>query len=386
MVFLLLLLTTHNIPREPYTVVFTWPTNHFFEHKFWRTENTERRTAMQNDSDDDVGLCVKTVYRHPFKLCFISFLIAAFCSVLSIQFINLSNPLAGQRIRDHITAERSDAWLMAMLELRNQNEDIPKREATRTESYSPLSLVYSASYFHDVDGVQRNVLTVANMQKIAEFEDSILEDEDYKTFCLKQKGTDSCAPPQSAIPFLRSARTDQELRVLVRKFLTTHKDGRLNDIGQDAKWFFDAATTSKNITTSFAMRSTIRFGLPLETYLNRVDRSTEQRETIKLYLKGVQKKALAFHHKLKEDGGMNGMQMFYMLDATIWDEILSILYSDLSCIVGSICCVFVILALHTRSLFLGFMGLVQVLLAFPVCFFVYRVVFQIRKLISSTQS
>ena len=35
------------------------------------------------------------------------------------------------------------------------------------------------------------------------------------------------------------------------------------------------------------------------------------------------------------------MQMFYWLEATLWDEILSILYSDLSCIVGSICCVFV---------------------------------------------
>ena len=222
--------------------------------------------AMQkdHDADDDVGVCVKTVYHHPCKLCFISFVIAAFCSALSIQFINLSNPLAGQRIRDHITAERSDAWLMAMLELRNQNEDIPKREATRTESYSPLNLIYSASYFHDLDGEQGNILTVANIRKIADFEDSILKGEEYENFCLKQKGTESCAPPQSAIPFLRSARTDQELRELVRRFLTTHKDGRLTDIEKDAKWFFDAATTSKNLTTSFAMRTTIRFGLPLE--------------------------------------------------------------------------------------------------------------------------
>ena len=180
---------------------------------------------------------------------------------------------------------------------------------------------------------------------------------------------------------LRSARTDQELRELVRRFLTTHKDGQLNDIERDAKWFFDAATSSRNITTSFALRSTIRFGLPLEGYLNRVDRSKEQLEAIKPYLKGVQTKALAFHRKLKQDGGMNGMQMFYWLEATLWDEILSILYSDLSCIVGSICCVFVILTLQTRSIFLGFMGLVQVLLAFPVCFFVYRVVLQIRKFI-----
>ena len=333
-----------------------------------------------HDADDEVGVCVKTVYHHPCKLCFISFVIAAFCSGLSIQFINLSNPLAGQRIRDHITAERSDAWLMAMLELRSQNEDIPKREATRTESYSPLNLIYSASYFHDLDGEQGNILTVANIRKIADFEDSILKGEEYEKFCLKQKGTESCAPPQSAIPFLRSARTDQELRELVRRFLTTHKDGRLTDIENDAKWFFDAATTSKNLTTSFAMRTTIRFGLPLETYLNRADRRTEQLEAIKPYLKGVQTKALAFHQELKRNGGMNGMQMFYRLEATFWDEILRILYSDLSCIVGSICCVLLILSLHTRSIFLGFMGLVQVLLAFPVCFFVYRVVFQIRKL------
>ena len=71
----------------------------------------------------------------------------------------------------------------------------------------------------------------------------------------------------------------------MRRFLTTHKDGRLTDIEKDAKWFFDAATTSKNITTSFAMRSTIRFGLPLETYLNRADRSKEQLEAIKTIFK-----------------------------------------------------------------------------------------------------
>ena len=101
----------------------------------------------------------------------------------------------------------------------------------------------------------------------------------------------------------------------MRRFLTTHKDGRLTDIEKDAKWFFDAQLRQRT-NHSFAMRSTIRFGLPLETYLNRADRRTEQLKAIKPYLKGVQTKALAFHQELKRNGGMNGMQMFYRLEAT----------------------------------------------------------------------
>ena len=84
------------------------------------------------EKDAKVLFAVQMVYNHPCKLLTFSFLIAITCSVLSLGYIDLANPRAGLRLRDHITAERSDAWLLAMFELRDQYNEIPRRHSVFT--------------------------------------------------------------------------------------------------------------------------------------------------------------------------------------------------------------------------------------------------------------
>ena len=337
-----------------------------------RSESTAHTTMTPQQK---VSPAVHVMFHHAGKICFASFVVAAFCAVMSLGFLNLSNPLAGLRIREHITAVRSDAWLMAMKELVEQNKAIPARHAQQTESHSPLKLIYSASYWED-DGVGvDNVLTVENIAKIAKIEDTITESDQYQKFCLKQKGTEKCAPLKSCVPYLRNAKTPEELADALTAFRVNFKHGRETSLGADASWFFDANMGDKN--SSYALRSEVRHGLPLQGFLNKDDREEEQRKIYKPYMEDLDTLVRKYQDQFKARG-LDHLQVFYTLSATFWDAVLEILAGDLSCVAGSAAFIFVVLTVHTRSLFLGITGLVQVLFSFPVCFFVYRVIFQIK--------
>ena len=167
-----------------------------------------------NQVHTSVDFVIRMIFMHPFKILVTSFIISMVCSVFSLRFMNLANPRAGLRLRDHITAERSDAWLMAMLDLSEQNKNIPRRHSERTQLYSPLELTYAAKYWRSTDKASTetvpssdNVLTVENIKRIAKFEDSILLDKEYKKYCLLEKGKSTCAPVRSVIPYLRDAKT-----------------------------------------------------------------------------------------------------------------------------------------------------------------------------------
>ena len=105
--------------------------------------------------------------------------------------------------------------------------------------------------------------------------------------------------------------------------------------------------------------------MPYATYLNEDDRRKEQIKLhYKPYLRSLEKKALDFHTELKKeyDGKKwdrtkeSNLQLFYILSETFWDVVIGILFSDFSCIIGSIIMVLIILIAHTRSLCLGVMG------------------------------
>ena len=175
-----------------------------------------------------------------------------------------------------------------------------------------------------------------------------------------------------------------ELDEAIINFKTKYADGDKNPFSKDAKWFFEYQDPKvKNKTTSFAIRSEIRFGMPYASYLNDNDRRKEQINKYYLpYMTALEKKAYDFHIELKQNIGQgeksSKMQMFYFIQETFWDVVIATLYSDFSCIIGSVIMVLIILIVHTRSVFLGIMGLIQVLLSFPVCFFLYRIVFGIK--------
>ena len=85
--------------------------------------------------------------------------------------------------------------------------------------------------------------------------------------------------------------------------------------------------------------------MPYATYLNEDDRRNEQIKLhYKPYLRSLEKKALDFHTELKKeyDGKKwdrtkeSNLQLFYILSETFWDVVIGILFSDFSCIIGSI--------------------------------------------------
>lgn len=59
-------------------------------------------------------------------------------------------------------------------------------------------------------------------------------------------------------------------------------------------------------------------------------------------------------------------------------EYTGIILSDLALTIGSVGCVYAVLCAYTSSPLLGLLGLVQILLAFPVTLYLYAVVLQIK--------
>ena len=198
----------------------------------------------------------------------------------------------------------------------------------------------------------KNVLTVENIQRIAKFEDSILLDEEYEKYCLIEKGKSTCAPvkcysifkrrkdaryviftyychEEHLLPslytihlvspcfshsqkmlskhlltyqlyiytyFFLSIVLIAELDKAIVDFKTKYANKNENpfhrmQVGFEYEDTKELQLELKNKTTSYAIRSQIRFGMPYATYLNEDDRRNEQIKLhYKPYLRSLERK------------------------------------------------------------------------------------------------
>ena len=93
---------------------------------------------------------------------------------------------------------------------------------------------------------------------------------------------------------------------------------------------------------------------------------------------GRQKRSRRRAEEWKDDAAAASVQLLYAQDWLYTTEYTGIILSDLAFTLGSVCCVYVLLWLYTASAPLALLGLIQILLAFPVTLFVYAVVLRIK--------
>jgi hypothetical protein len=128
--------------------------------------------------------------------------------------------------------------------------------------------------------------------------------------------------------------------------------------------------TSSNMF-SFAAKSVVRFGLPLEGYTNAYDRRQEQ-------FKKIDDFVLKMYDELMDDGfSNNGITVRALNSALIGEYFNRILYRDIVWVFLAIVLVGVFVLVHTGSPLLTTFGMVHIILSFPFGYFFLQLFFDI---------
>ncbi|CAK9008135.1 Protein dispatched homolog 1 (Protein chameleon) [Durusdinium trenchii] len=338
---------------------------------------------MGKDGEDilrTVPLVVAISVKYPKTVYFSTLLMALVAAYLSVGFFNLDNPLVGLRIRDDVVAERSDGWIQALRnDLRPESGDSNIQRVTeRTAETRELTLLYIAE-----ESNPDNVFTLENIAKMAALEDQLVAVAGYDEFCLFDLDDAACAEVLSPLRYVRNATTPAEIEDGLQAMwadIDADKDASLVHFCDE----FDNVTNVQCSKT----RTIIRFGLPLEGYLNPDDRFQDQFKLLTDYLwDGGERDDIGpgesffdimseAREKFLEDPE-NEMVVTFFQKGIFDRETLVILVGDLTFAAASFGMVALIIGLHTGSWYLSIMSLVQILLSFPLCFFIYRAIFGI---------
>mmetsp|Transcript_8260 Transcript_8260/g.36931 ORF Transcript_8260/g.36931 Transcript_8260/m.36931 type:complete len:908 (-) Transcript_8260:526-3249(-) len=142
-------------------------------------------------------------------------------------------------------------------------------------------------------------------------------------------------------------------------------DGKLSG---DFSQFVGNDATASNQVTAF-VKTTLRMGAPLEGYSSVEDREEEQDDEFNEWSKGFQD----YVEGLGGDTFEIRVFSTSLYSATLGD----LAFSDFVWVLGSIAFVLVYMCYHTTSIYLGVMGMLQIILAFPLTFCIYRLIFRV---------
>lgn len=248
-----------------------------------------------------------------------------------------------------------------------------------------------------------NVLTPEYLAQIKQAEDKLISNPKYQDFCWVDIAARSCNGQRPPCAFRRSITLHPLLYGL------NDTDGRVCGVRDDANpvsrvqfdlflralivsdprgnrridpeyaWFLgrDAAASTllePSSLRTFVIRSYFPFGLPLRGY-NTVDSDrSEQDDKFKSW-------ALDVVTPIQESVTDPPQSRLHLI--AVGDEYANNVFGiqalkDLSFAIAAIVLVLLFIWIHTRSLFLALAAMLQVILAFPLSYFFYRVVAQVR--------
>lgn len=318
----------------------------------------------------NISLVVTVIRKFPWTVFLTGMILSGLASYLSLGFFAMDDPLAGLRIRDHVSAERSDAHIQTLLNIRpNMGGNSDTKQYQNSKSGDDLIIIY-----HAKKGTS-NVFTVDNVARMKELEESLVGLTGYRDYCLRDmdKSDNDCSIVLSPTRYLSNATTQQEIDEKVREMWLDRnraKDGTMLHFCQD---FNNVTNIECGVT-----KTKIRFGLPLKGYLNANDRPTEQNEKLDDWLwdQGFFNTLESFRSKSIQDP-VNNMYMTFFQQQMFDHEVLVILGDDIMFAAYSLCIIWLLGIFYLQSIFLASMALLHITISFPVAFFIYRVVFGI---------
>ncbi|GBG25746.1 Protein dispatched-like 1 [Hondaea fermentalgiana] len=301
------------------------------------------------------------VVRYPRVLLLFASLLPVIFTAVAVNFLEL-NDTAGWSVKSSYSSRAYDAYSTALSEITAANS-AAANAPTRTE----VSENYLDLYWVSKRSTADFLANPDDLYYIRDLQEEVLAHEAIQQICLLSNATGECLEPYSATSYLPENQSDYD-RVAFATAL-------LDDI-ESTSFFvssgFDIEAEDPSTVVMPMMRSRIRFGLPLEGYNGTQDRASEQAAIIQETVEDVsinyldplreQNEAMVFYFDFQD------ITNFYAFDTIVRDAA----YAGLA-----IAIVFLMLCFHTRSLFLGSLSLLQIILSFPTTYFIYRFVFGI---------
>jgi len=297
-------------------------------------------------------------------LLFIAF--GFLCSIFMLQFFDLSDPLAGIRLRDDITAERADGWIRALEEVNafwaeRAGDSSSVKEVQQTRCYGHTILLHVT---------KDNALTPQGIAQMQRVESEIKSLPGFSDFCRKDADSGECNSFNSILLYLDmdNVTTQEQIDAQLINLWETSRGAMRNylQIG-----FYEENEEGQLYLKSPMTRADFCFGLPLAGYRNGGDRRKEQLDIIHRWISRVGSFEEYSETLLDSPNGV--LTVTWQFDYLLNKKSSDMLAADTMKVLIAIVFVLCVITLHLRSAFLGALGLLQVLLSFPIGFNVYRI-------------
>eukprot|EP00924_Labyrinthula_sp_SR-Ha-C_P013826 augustus_masked-scaffold_5-processed-gene-14.15-mRNA-1 protein AED:1.00 eAED:1.00 QI:0/-1/0/0/-1/1/1/0/1398 len=308
---------------------------------------------------------------------FLLFLLSSlFLSFFALQFLELSDPTAGLRLRNAEEAHKADGWLWMLTDLRPESSSKDtERQITQSTRAASIDIMFFAK------DNENTVFTLENLQQMQDLVDELKSVSGFEDVCRVDVNGGSCKDFESPLHYFENATTQQEIEDGLRAMWLD-----LDDPTNPTLQFFGSEFNNETNLVSAVTRIKISFGMPLVGYLNNDDREDEQEAIIDSWIASgsngadspsmldiLQKARSKYFDSLDADE----LKITYLESNLFWTETNEVILGDVIFAGGSFLTVLLFIWFHTKSFFLAAFGLVQILLSFPVCFFIYRLVLDI---------
>ncbi|KAJ3427655.1 sterol-sensing domain [Anaeramoeba flamelloides] len=306
---------------------------------------------------DKTGLNRVTVFimDHPWWMIIISMGIALVmtisCAGFSFQY---DSTMGSFVVREGKTANQIEGMQMVFREEGYFDKDSYQYSLEeKAQQSQPVGRVNF--YYECVDC--DNLFTKEHLQKIYDFENDILNDEQYKDFCYIIE-PDTCYPPTTGINFFFD------------------DDGNMvDDIDEAARTLYndnDGYTRTQVCDKNFEedtlkvkyLMSTFLFAYPLEGYKNKDDKTEDQDQKYEDWI-------VDLVPDLTDKANSDNFEILYLGSGITEIAVSDLIVHDTVLIVFSIAMVYIYTLIHTKSLVLTCLGILHVLLSLPMSYFFY---------------
>ncbi|KAL3861177.1 hypothetical protein ACJMK2_007242 [Sinanodonta woodiana] len=225
----------------------------------------------------------------------------------------------------------------------------------------------------------KNIFTQNQLQEIHDIEKKLINFKGFTDFCFKDDGLNdpalellnNCAPVNSLLTYFYPS-TDKSGQIyydgLGDNIVDIDSALNLAMSSENFYYYVDEKADAMNRKSSF-LRSEVLFGSPLKDFSGTTDRKDLQTERFKNYIVTY----LDFLSKASTDNLdvlYGGKEIFdYEVDKMFWSDMRLALYG--------LVCIFLLMLILSMSPWLTMMGMLSILLSFPIAIFFYRIVFNI---------
>ncbi|XP_013412125.1 protein dispatched homolog 3 isoform X1 [Lingula anatina] len=253
-------------------------------------------------------------------------------------------------------------------------------------SYEQVHLTWRMMLVYIAKGGDENIFSKDRIETVHKIEKDIMSNSKFTDFCwryinqLKQDPAlaqiQGCMPPNSLMTYFYPSVTpngDVHYDGLGNNIIENVTDGLKRAMSKETfYWFVDETMNHTNMKSRY-LRTEVYFGTPLKGYASHMDRRPEQNAKFKEFV-------VTYVNKL-DRSSTSKVQVLYGGNEIFDYEVDQTFKNDMFLAISSACAIFIMmLVLTSFSVWLSFIGLLSVVMCFPMALFFYHVVFGIEAL------